>query len=82
MQSGSGADAPCNAGQTDGKRGATLTIRSSVGAYASGPLLAKGLRRCFPPGHAVGPVVLTVVIQAALLAAGVLLVVDQTDDRR
>jgi hypothetical protein len=32
--------------------------------------------------HAVGPVVLTVVIQAALLAAGVLLVVDQTDDRR
>jgi hypothetical protein len=32
--------------------------------------------------HAVGPVVLTVVIQAALLTAGVLLVVDQTDDRR
>jgi hypothetical protein len=32
--------------------------------------------------HAVGPVVLTVVIQAALLAAGILLLVDQTEDRR
>jgi hypothetical protein len=29
--------------------------------------------------HAVGPVVLTVVIQAALLAAGILLLVDQTE---
>lgn len=32
--------------------------------------------------HAVGPVALNVVIQAALLAAGVMLVVGQTDDRR